>query len=482
MNDHDDAVNSLKEAGYTASPAAPKPAPAARPRLETALFVIGASVAAFMGTRALKPKPAPEPVPPAPPAEPSAPAAPAEEASAPAAVLSDAPRGESHLFLPSSPSKAAPAGAVALAASVVSAQVPAWARATPSQEWTWPAGLRHVGATTGLGKSGAPESARRLVSWHPENPGDGSAVFAVKDANGNDRRCSAAECDQIAADAAAAAAGAQAPAAQAIALAGAPGKTMARKDYDEMLKKVRAAELQTVVKQNGAVSATGYLTKDGRPMATLTYADGHHQTVAYDPLAFDLRGHGVKTSARKVLFDLYGYGRTDKIQGMNDIDEDTGVLVFDASRTGKAGKDGREVLGDRTSLEGGLPDGFKDGFAALRGLVEKGVRERVLGADVAETGVLDEKALRALEKAYGLKMRVGGMHGRTVSLAEAGVRGISLSRRPTQMIDDFDGRGNGLMVQPGAVFLRADGTTGSYMNIWLAAKAGELGLERVSLR
>jgi hypothetical protein len=243
------------------------------------------------------------------------------------------------------------------------------------------------------------------------------------------------------------------------------------------LAQVREEELSSLAVAQGATSAKGYLTAEGVPVAKLTYADGHQEVAYYDPLVFDLIGRGVKTSSRKVLFDLFGFGRTDKMQGMTDIEEGTGVLVFDANHSGRSGKDGREVLGDRTSLYGGLPDGFADGFSALKGLVAKGIREHVLKAAVADTGVLDEESLKALENAYGLKMRVGGLHGRTLTLAEAGVRGIALSKNQTKRLEDFDGRGNALMVQPGAVFLRADGSVGNYMNIWLTAKLGEIGLK-----
>jgi hypothetical protein len=480
LNSHEDVDHekAWKDPGYTSAPERRKP-DTGRPPLETALLVIGASVAAFIGTRALVAKTAPAAAPETPAPAPRSSSVALEEApAAPADPMTDA-RAESHLFLPAG----SPAPAVkpvidpaALAASVVSPTAPAWASAVPSQEWSWPADLRHVGGSM----IPAAKTVRRLVGWFPENPAGRRALFEIKGEDGPGARCYENECAGAAAALLPNPAGAVAGARRM----GGPGRPpMINVSAGEsVLKEIRARELDALVKQRGAAKGEGFLTAAGMPMATLTFADGHQETVAYDPLVFDLRGHGVKTSAKKVLFDLYGYGKTDKIQGMNDIDENTGVLVFDASGSGRSGKDGREVLGDRTSLNGGLPDGFADGFAALKGLVDKGIRERVLSADVAETGVLEADSLRALEKAYGLKMRVGGMHGRTISLAEAGVRGIALSQKPAEMINDFDGRHNGLKVQPGAVFLRADGTVGSYMNIWLAAKVGELGLERVSLR
>src|SRR6185436_4243282 len=71
-----------------------------------------------------------------------------------------------------------------------------------------------------------------------------------------------------------------------------------------------------------------------------------------------------------------------------------------------------------------------------------------------------------LDRAYGLRMKLGGMNGRVVSLKEAGVAAILLSDLPSSFAEDFDGRGNGLSSRPGAAFVRADGSRGSYADLW----------------
>jgi hypothetical protein len=216
-----------------------------------------------------------------------------------------------------------------------------------------------------------------------------------------------------------------------------------------------------------------------RRMAELTFADGRSETVPYDPLVFDLKGRGVQTDDRRVLFDLYGHHKDDKQQWMNDFGDGTGVLVFDADGGGKSGTSGSEVFGDRTDLSGvGRPDGFANGFEALRGLAEKAVSEGVLSRSAVDAGVLNAESLLALERAYGLRMKVGGLNKKAISLAQAGVASISLASQPTRMVENYDGRGNGLVVQPGAVFTRTDGSSGAYMNVWLVAKTGSLGLAK----
>ncbi|MCR4294701.1 MAG: hypothetical protein NUW21_04155, partial [Elusimicrobia bacterium] len=250
----------------------------------------------------------------------------------------------------------------------------------------------------------------------------------------------------------------------------------------EMLAEIRAREREAIRLSKGAVSARDVSAKDGRPMMELVYDNGRKEVVPYDPLVFDLKGGGIKTTAGRVLFDLYGYGQADKTQWMNDLDEGTGILVFDTDGRGGSGANGSEVFGDRTVLAGvGQPSGFANGFEALRALVKKAVAEGVLGREVLDRELLDAAALAKLGKAYGLGMKVGGFNRPAVSLAEAGVEAIALSRAPTQRAADFDGQANDLLLQPGAVFLRRDGTTGSYMNVWLKAKRGNLGLKKVSL-
>lgn len=251
-------------------------------------------------------------------------------------------------------------------------------------------------------------------------------------------------------------------------------------EFAAWLKELRAVEMKNLQKKSGAVESKDVTGKDGRPMAELTYADGRKEIVPYDPLVFDLKGTGVKTTPKKVLFDLYGYGKGDKTQWMNDLEEGTGILVFDADGKGGSGKNGGEVFGDRTDLTGvGQPTGFANGFAALNALAIKAVDAGVLKRDVLDQRVLDAEALTSLEKTYGLKIKTGGFNGKTVSLASAGIKAIALSQEPAERARDFDGQSNDLLVQPGAIFLRTDGTTGTYMNIWLKAKIGNLGLMTV---
>jgi hypothetical protein len=432
-------------------------------------LVVAASTAAVLTARSFLagPAPAPAPVPP----DGAAPDDPISLSAPSRAGLARPAQAESHLLPVNHAARASAAQAVAAGRPAAFGRAPAWTARLPAQEWSWPTTLHsrldRLGSIFGQDAAAKAAESRRLAGWFPGNEPGRQVQYALIDGDG-------AETSRVYTDG-------------QVLFNADGGRNAGRPDPSKLdltegvgsgrLADARRQELANLAATSGATAAQGYLTAEGMPVAKLTFADGHQEVAYYDPLVFDLIGRGVKTSSRKVLFDLYGYGREDKMQGMNDIEEGTGVLVFDATHSGRAGKDGREVLGDRTSLYGGIPDGFADGFSALKGLVDKGVREHVLKADVVDSGVLDEAALKALEKAYGLKMRVGGLHGRTMTLAEAGIRGIALSNRPTKRLEDFDGRGNALMVQPGAVFLRADGSVGNYMNIWLTAKLGELGLK-----
>lgn len=268
------------------------------------------------------------------------------------------------------------------------------------------------------------------------------------------------------------------------AAAAAQAVQMSAAEIQKMFKDARRQELAAKVAGSHGRIVSARDVSDyhgdtvGRGLAEVTYADGTKAVVPFDPLVFDLKGRGVKTASRKVLFDLYGYGNQEKTQWMNDMEDGVGVLVFNANRTGASGKTGAEVFGDRTDLEGiGRPSGFNNGFEALHALVDKAVREDVIPKASADRRWLDAADLEALEKAYGLKMKVGGMNKPPVTLAKAGVAAIALSYEPALRTNDFDGQDNDLVVQPGAVFLRTDGTSGTYMNIWLKAKRGNLGLK-----
>lgn len=199
-------------------------------------------------------------------------------------------------------------------------------------------------------------------------------------------------------------------------------------------------------------------------MITTTFKDGRQTVVARAcPLVFDLGGQGIQTSAARTLFDIAGTGRPALV---NDLGPGIGLLVFDPGRRGKAGASGLSLFGDRTSLGGAKPDGFIDGFGALKAFVRRAVAERVIDASVLATNKLYAGDLARLEKAYGLGMKIGGMNGRVVSLREAGVMALFLSDEPSGAIRDIDGRGNGLSRRAGAAFVRGDGSRGEYADLW----------------
>ncbi len=185
------------------------------------------------------------------------------------------------------------------------------------------------------------------------------------------------------------------------------------------------------------------------------------------PLVFDLAGRGPQTAAGSVLYDIDGKGRKDSLQWIDDLAPGTGLLVFDGDGDGKPGENGTELFGDRTKLDG---KSFADGFQALRALVEKAVDAGVIAPRALEEQRLNSGDLAALEKAYGLKMKVGGFNKPAISLAQAGVKAIALSRGKITRVHDFDARGNDLMLQDGAVFLLADGKTAIYGDAWLVSK------------
>jgi hypothetical protein len=193
--------------------------------------------------------------------------------------------------------------------------------------------------------------------------------------------------------------------------------------------------------------------------------------VQQDPLVFDLANTGIKTSARKAIYGITGTKDDDKLKWLNEVEEGMGLLVFDADGDGASGRTGLELFGDQSDLNGdGKADGFPDGFATLRAFVDRASRDGVLPPDARARGLLDADALAALEKAYGLKMKVGGFNRAPVSLATAGVREISFTEAPAEPAREFDGRGNGLSLHPGAAFSRLDGSRGIYANVWLTSK------------
>lgn len=488
--------------------------------------VAAAAAALFWLASPRSAPPAPAPAAPAAPPRPAV-AMPAARAEAKVEAKAEA-RAQARVEVPA---EARPAARVETEAAFRSEGVPpsppapakpAWANALTAQNWTWP---RRVG----IGNDGS--ISRKLISWLPANaaakrllylmtvdreetrlyadeiPAYVERMMAQSEAR---RRQEEAEAEaearktqrqrdgQVAKVAPPPQLRAQ-PAVQNVhpalaailaaaggAAVGGAGGAIARQrvpyveppEVTAALKEIRARELEELRAGKKAAWVKDVTVAGGPRMAQLMYSNGRKEVVPYDPLVFDLKGTGVKTSSKKVLFDLFGFGKSEKTQWMSDVEEGTGILVFNASGSGASGKSGSEVFGDRTDLAGvGQPSGFVDGYEALRALVQKAVDEKVLAKEVLERDILDSAALAALDKAYGLKMKVGGFNRAPVSLAAAGVKEIALSRAPTECAVDFDGQLNDLVMQPGAVFLRADGTTGTYMNVWLTAKLGNLGLK-----
>ncbi|MBI4423244.1 MAG: hypothetical protein HY554_05935 [Elusimicrobia bacterium] len=208
-----------------------------------------------------------------------------------------------------------------------------------------------------------------------------------------------------------------------------------------------------------------------RNAMVLELADGRRVEFTASPLVLDLDGDGVRTGGRRVRFDIDGNGRYETL---DDVSAGDGVLVFDADGDGVSGEGGRELFGDTTDLDGdGRPDGFRDGFEALRGLVRRAVSQRVLPPSARAARRLGAGDLARLEKAYGLKLRVGGLGRAAVALAQAGVASLSVSSGETTRVENFDGRGNALLRQAGAVFSRADGSAGAYEDVWFRARPQE---------
>jgi hypothetical protein len=130
------------------------------------------------------------------------------------------------------------------------------------------------------------------------------------------------------------------------------------------------------------------------------------------PLALDINGQkGIQTSDKKVNFDIDGDGKLDQV---NDVKE--GVLAFGA------GKNGKQLFGDNTDLNGdGKADGYKNGFEALRALAKK---EGMYNEKAGDTK-LDAKDIATLEQKYNFGMKQG-YNGQTESLAKHGVTEIEL--------------------------------------------------------
>lgn len=209
-----------------------------------------------------------------------------------------------------------------------------------------------------------------------------------------------------------------------------------------------------------------------RNVYDVTYNDGSRDTVTASPLVFDLSGSGVRTSVKRILFDIIGKGRRDHLNLINDIEDGMGVLAFDPDGDGRSGENGLELFGSASDINGdGRADGHSDGFAALEALVRRAVHEGVLPRETLSRDRLLAFDLAALGARYGLKMKLGGLNRPAVTLNQAGVVEIKLSRKEVFKVKDFDGQGNDVSRKPGAEFTRPDGTTGAYEDVWFAHRA-----------
>ncbi|MEN9800653.1 MAG: hypothetical protein RL653_4350, partial [Pseudomonadota bacterium] len=168
-----------------------------------------------------------------------------------------------------------------------------------------------------------------------------------------------------------------------------------------------------------------------------------------DPLAFDTSGKGIRTTGEKVQFDLDADGKKDTL-----TEVDGGMLAL------RGGKDGKDLLGNFTDLDGdGKSEKYADGFNALEALAR---REGLVNAKTGDTK-LDAKDLGLLEKKYGLGMKQG-YGGEKKSLGEMGITEINLSsgeRKARKM----DAEGNTLVNRDGATF-KIKGQERSYADVW----------------
>lgn len=188
-----------------------------------------------------------------------------------------------------------------------------------------------------------------------------------------------------------------------------------------------------------------------------------------DPLIFDLHGDGVRTSRQKVRFDLDGDGSLEQV---NDISPGDGLLIFDADGNGRSGENGKEVFGDASDVNGdGKGDGLADGFEALNALARRAVSRGLLAEAALKDGRLDSKELGVLEESFGLAVKQGSFGGRKISLAKARIAGVELADWPSERTKNFDNQGNDLSRRRGAMFLRTDGSKGTYSTMWLSAEA-----------
>lgn len=157
------------------------------------------------------------------------------------------------------------------------------------------------------------------------------------------------------------------------------------------------------------------------------------------PLVFDLTGNGFATSENKIRFDINGDGKNELV---NDVLN--GVLCI------RGGKSGLDLFGNNTDLNNDKkPDGYKDGFEALKALAAK---EMLI--NYRNDMKLDSKDIIWLQNKYNFGMKVGGYNGKLLTLNKLGISEIALgTSAETTTIDNFDGKGNILLQQKGASFI-----------------------------
>ena len=191
----------------------------------------------------------------------------------------------------------------------------------------------------------------------------------------------------------------------------------------------------------------------------ITLPDGQQLEVAFNslhsPLTLDLNGDGVKTSDKVVKYDIDGDGDLDKI---ND--------VADGTLTIRGGKDGKDLFGNNTDLDGdGKADGFTNGFEALKALASK--EGLINGKDDMK---LDAADLKMLKDKYQFGIKTAGYNSEVKSLEEVGITEINLGAtdKVTEQAN-FDGQDNLLMTQDGATF-KINGKEREYADVWHAVK------------
>ncbi|MBI3298093.1 MAG: hypothetical protein HYZ75_08015 [Elusimicrobia bacterium] len=197
-----------------------------------------------------------------------------------------------------------------------------------------------------------------------------------------------------------------------------------------------------------------------------------------DPLVFDLSGAGVRTTNLLTRFDVRGDGRPVAI---HELASGTAALVFDADGDGKAGKSGRELFGFDSRIRGGRSETYRDGFQALEAFLLRAEEQGVLATGRLAGRRLDRADLERLHRRYGLAFRVGGWAKKVLSPKEAGVSEIFLADGTTHRVLNFDGQGNDVLRREGARFIRADGSTGSYEDVFYAHEESRLLAARAQI-